>query len=133
MIGDVLAESLAFAFPAIAVWLGWHTNFDDKLYAVWILDFAFAFLLGIAFQYFTIAPMRNLSPAEDLVAALKADTLSLTAWQVGMYGFMAFAQFYLLGHLLGRRAEVDSPEFWFVMQVAMLVGFATSYILRAPA
>ena len=29
--------------------------------------------------------------------------------------------------LLGHRAEVDTPEFWFLMQVAMLSGFATSY------
>ena len=34
--------------------------------------------------------MRNLSVGEGLVQAVKADTLSLTAWQVGMYGFMAF-------------------------------------------
>jgi hypothetical protein len=40
---------------------------------------------------------------EGLIAALKADTLSLTAWQVGMYGFMVFAQFYLFSRLLGLR------------------------------
>ncbi len=79
------------------------------------------------FQYFAIVPMRNLSPGEGIVAALKADTLSLISWQVGMYGFMAFAQFYLLGHLLGRRAEVNTPEFWFMMQLAMVVGFVTAY------
>ena len=127
MIGDVLAEWLAFGLPVVAVWLGWHTLFSDRIYAVWVLDFVFAFLLGVAFQYFTIKPMRDLSAGKGLIAALKADTLSLTAWQVGMYGFMAFAQFYLLGHLLGHRAEVDSPEFWFMMQLAMICGFATSY------
>jgi hypothetical protein len=126
-IGDILAEWLAFLAPTVAVWFGWHSLFCDKMYAVWILDFVFAFLLGIVFQYLTIKPMRNLSPLEGLVAALKADTLSLTAWQVGMYGFMAFAQLYLFGKLLGHRAEVDTTEFWFVMQVAMLCGFATSY------
>jgi hypothetical protein len=33
--------------------------------------------------------MRGLSPGKGLVAAVKADTLSLISWQVGMYGLMA--------------------------------------------
>jgi hypothetical protein len=126
-LGDILAEWLAFAVPVVATWLGWRTLFSDKMFAVWILDYAFAFVLGIAFQYFTIQPMRKLSPAKGLKLAVKADALSLTAWQVGMYAFMAFAQLFLFRHLLGVRLEVDRPEFWFMMQIAMLAGFATSY------
>jgi hypothetical protein len=71
--------------------------------------------------------MRQLSAGRGLVEALKADVLSLMAWQVGMYGFMAIAQFYLFRHLLGTRLEVNPPEFWFMMQIATLSGFATSY------
>lgn len=126
-IGDIVAEWLAFLVPTVAVWLGWGSIFSDKMFAVWVLDFIFAFLLGIVFQYFAIAPMRQLSLWQGIVAALKADTLSLAAWQIGMYGLMAFVQLYLLGHLFGHRAAVNSPEFWFVMQIAMLAGFATSY------
>jgi len=84
----------------------------------------------VAFQYFTIRPMRDLSPGEGLIAALKADALSLTAWQVGMYGFMALAQFYIWNRVLGAKLQVDSPEFWFMMQIAMWAGFATSYPLN---
>lgn len=126
-IGDVLAEWLAFAFPVIAVWLGWHWIFPEKTFAVWVLDFVFAFALGIVFQYFAIVPMRQVSPREGLIAALKADTLSLAAWQVGMYGAMAFFQFDLYPHAFGVKAEVDSVEFWFTMQIAMTAGFLTSY------
>ncbi len=127
MLGDVAAEWLAFLVPAVAVWLGWQSLFYEKMYAVWILDFLFAFGLGIVFQYFAIVPMRGLPPGEGIVAALKAATASLVAWQVGMYGFMAFAQFYLFGHLIGHRAAVDTAEFWFAMQGAMIAGFLTSY------
>ena len=127
MIGDIVAEWLAFLAPSVAIWFGWQSIFADKMYAVWILDFVFAFLLGIAFQYFTITPMRDLSPGAGLIAAVKADALSLLSWQVGMYGFMAFAQLYLLQHVLGHRADVDTPEFWFMMQIAMMVGFVTAY------
>jgi hypothetical protein len=127
MIGDIVAEWLAFLVPAIAVALGWHTIFADKMYAVWLLDFVFAFLIGIVFQFLAIVPMRNISVTEGIIAALKADSLSLIAWQVGMYGFMAFAQLYLFENVFGHRAEVNTPEFWFLMQVAMLTGFATAY------
>jgi hypothetical protein len=30
---------------------------------------------------------------EGIVAAMKADALSLSAWQIGMYGWMALALF----------------------------------------
>ena len=64
---------------------------------------------------------------DGIVAAVKADTLSLTAWQVGMYGFMAIAQFAYFRPLLGKPIEVNTPEFWFTMQIAMLCGFVTAY------
>jgi hypothetical protein len=126
-LGDIVAEWLTYFVPTIAVWFGWGTLFSEKMFAVWIVDFVFAFLFGIVFQYFAIAPMRGLSFGEGMVAALKADSLSLIAWQVGMYGFMAVAQFYLYRHLLGRNLEPDTVEFWFMMQIAMLAGFITSY------
>ncbi len=47
-----------------------------------------------------------------------------------MYGFMAFADFYLFGTLLGARLTTDTAEFWFTMQVAMLCGFATAYPVK---
>ncbi len=55
--------------------------------------------------------------------ALKADFLSLTFWQIGMYGWMAISTFAIFGHELPKT----SPVFWFMMQVAMLFGFVTSY------
>ncbi len=126
-LGDIVAEWLAFGFPALAIWLGWKSIFPDKIFAVWVLDFIVAFAFGIAFQYFTIKPMRGLSPGQGLIQAVKADTLSLTSWQVGMYGFMAVAHFWIFGSVLGTKLEVNSFEFWFMMQIAMLFGFVTAY------
>ncbi|TPW26990.1 DUF4396 domain-containing protein [Pararhizobium mangrovi] len=126
-LGDIVAEWFAFFVPAVALWLGWKSVFPDKIFAVWILDFIVAFCFGIAFQYFSIKPMRDLTPRQGLVQAVKADTLSLASWQVGMYGFMAIAHFWIFAHVLGTRLEVASVEFWFMMQIAMLCGFATSY------
>ncbi|WP_102108853.1 DUF4396 domain-containing protein [Oceaniglobus roseus] len=126
-LGDIVAEWLAFFVPAVAVWFGWKSIFPEKIFAVWVLDYIVAFAFGVAFQYFTIKPMRGLSPMQGLIQAVKADALSLTAWQVGMYGFMALAHFWIFAHLLGTRLEVPTVEFWFMMQIAMLCGFATAY------
>ncbi len=114
-LGDICAEWLILAVPIIL--------FGHKIFGAWALDYAFAYLFGIIFQYFTIAPMRGLSLGKGLVAAVKADTLSLTSWQVGMYGWMAIATFAIFGHEIHKT----SPVFWFMMQIAMWFGLLTSY------
>lgn len=126
-LGDIIAEWAAFAIPTIAIWFGWHNLFAEKIFAVWIPDFILAFGIGVVFQYFTIAPMRGLSVGKGIVAAVKADIASISAWQIGMYGLMAVIQFSWYRSDFGGIAEVNSPEFWFAMQLSMLAGFCTSY------
>ncbi len=118
-LGDILAGSLLIVLP-----LAW---FGNELLTSWILDYIFAFVLGIAFQYFTIRPMSDKSPRQALMVAIKADTLSLTAWQAGMYGWMAIATFLIFGHSLDKTG----PVFWLTMQVAMLAGFVTTWPVDA--
>lgn len=118
-LGDLVAEWFVVLVP--------FTLFGMRIFGTWTLDFVLAFLFGIAFQYFTIQPMRHLPVADGIKAALKADTASLTAWQLGMYGWMAFATFVVFGHEL----EKTSPVFWFMMQIAMGAGFLTSWPVNA--
>ncbi len=126
-VGDLVGEFTLVAVPALGAVVGLGTLYQDRMFASWIIDFVIAFVVGILFQYFSIAPMRGLSLRDGLVAALKADTLSITAWQVGMYGLMAIGQFLVLPALLGGRAAVLTPEFWVLMQLAMAAGFVCSY------
>lgn len=126
-LGDILAEWLGFRVPAVAVAVGWKSIFGEKMFAVWVLDYAVAFALGVAFQYFTIKPMRNLSVRDGIIAAVKADAASITSWQIGMYGAMAALQLLWFRPTYGGVAQVDTPEFWFAMQLSMLCGFCTSY------
>ncbi|HEY9153882.1 MAG TPA: DUF4396 domain-containing protein [Opitutaceae bacterium] len=114
-LGDLIAEAFSIFVPL--------TLFGKPLFAGWVLDYVLALLLGIAFQYFTIKPMRDLSVGEGLRAAIKADFFSLTAWQVGMYGWMAIVVF----AIFGRELPKTGPVFWFEMQIAMLCGYGTSY------
>ncbi|MGE0811751.1 MAG: DUF4396 domain-containing protein [Vicinamibacterales bacterium] len=115
-LGDLLAEALVTIVPVTL--LGSHVA------GTWAIDLGLAFLLGIAFQYFTIAPMRHLGVRDGLAAALKADTASLLAWQLGMYGWMALSLFVWFS---SETLPKGGPTFWFMMQLAMVAGFLTSY------
>jgi hypothetical protein len=114
-LGDIVAEWTVFFVPL--------TLFGSPVFGTWALDYVLAFGFGIAFQYFSIKPARGLAWRAGLKAALKADALSLTAWQIGMYGWMAVVLFVLFQPEPGKL----SPVFWFMMQLAMLAGFLTSY------
>lgn len=108
-----------------AEWIAFLTGFallGSRLWGGYLCDFLLAYLFGIVFQYFSIAPMRNLSGWPGIVAAVKADTISLIAFEVGMFVFMAW-----MHHAFQPSLEPDDVRYWFMMQVAMVIGFATSY------
>jgi len=115
-LGDILSELMVFAAGIEIA----RSAFAARL----TLDFALAFSIGIVFQYFSIVPMRHLSFGQGLRAALKADTLSLTCFEIGLFGWMALTQyvFFPQSHL-----EASQAMFWFMMQVGMIIGFFTSY------
>jgi len=115
-LGDIAAEFAVFRFGL--------TFFGATLWADWLVDFAAAWLLGIFFQYFAIKPMRNLSPGEALITAIKADTLTIVAFQIGMYAWMALMHFVFFPK---PHLHPNDARFWFFMQIAMIIGFFTSY------
>lgn len=114
-LGDIIGETGLLFIPFFL--------FGKKIFGAWVVDYVLAFVLGILFQYYSIKPMKGLSPKEGLKAALKADVLSLTCWQIGMYGWMAISTFLIFD----RELKASEPLFWFVMQIAMLCGFLTAY------
>lgn len=86
-------------------------------------DFVLAYALGLVFQYLVIVPMRKLGAKEGLLAALKADTLSLVAFEVGLFIWMLLMALVFFHPAL----HPDSPVYWFMMQIGMAIGFVTSY------
>ncbi len=80
--------------------------------------------LGVVFQYFAIAPMRGLSPRKGLIEAAKADVASLTAFEVGLFSWMAVMYFVLFP---SPHLHPDSPVYWFLMQTGMIAGFFTPW------
>lgn len=87
------------------------------------LALAGALLFGILFQYFALKTMKGKGFWRTLLDAFKADTLSVLAWQAGMYSGMAIAIFMIFNESL----SVKSPVFWWMMQLSMLLGFCTAY------
>lgn len=116
VIGDIIGA------PIVLV-TGWAL-LGQRLYADYIVEFGIAYLFGIAFQYFPIRAMRKVSPQEAIIDAVKADTLSLTAFEVGMFAWMAVIWFLLMAT---NRPDASSIVFWFMMQIGMLLGFLTTY------
>lgn len=112
-LADIVGEWFLFFVP---VAIG-----GSILAGTWVVDYLLALAFGIGFQYAAIRGMeRTLPRGETIRRAAKADILSLTAWQAGMYGWMAVAIFALNG---GEAMPRTSFVFWFSMQVAMACGF----------
>lgn len=113
-LADLIGPWLFLVFP--------FTIFNNYTFGEWTLDYFLALLTGVTFQYAAISPMMNEKGPKIWLRALKIDFLSLTSWQVGMYGWMALVIFVWFG-----RLSPSTPEFWFMMQIAMCCGFITAY------
>jgi hypothetical protein len=114
VIGDIIGAPIVF-------WTGW-TLFGSRLYAEFFVLFVLAYIFGIAFQYLPIRAMRGIPRKEALIEAIKADTLALTAFEIGLFAWMAFVYFHF-----APRPEMTSPVYWFMMQIGMVIGFIASY------
>ncbi|MGH3503343.1 MAG: DUF4396 domain-containing protein [Nocardioidaceae bacterium] len=116
-LGDIIAGTVVFAFGLRLA--------GEAVFAEYVGDYVLAIALGLAFQYFAIAPMRGLGVRDGVVAAAKADLLSLTAFEVGLFGWMALMAFVFFP--APHHVHPDSPVYWFGMQIGMIIGFATAY------
>ena len=114
-LGDIGGEWIVWA-------TAWAIGSTASLGPEYILDLPLAWIFGILFQYFVIAPVRGqvgqLAPLGD---AIKSDTLSVLSFEVGLFGWMAVAQYLIWS------PPIDSSSHWFIMQIGMMLGFLTSW------
>jgi len=113
-LADLMGPSVFRAAPFLVL--------GSLVFGEWALDYLLALLVGVTFQYAAISPMLQQTGPRIWWRALKIDFLSLSAWQVGMYGWMALVIFVWFGPVSPARIE-----FWFLMQLAMACGFLTAY------
>jgi hypothetical protein len=116
-LGDVISEFAVFALGLTIAGLA--------LPAEYVGDYVMAVTLGIAFQYFAIAPMRGLGLKDGLKAAAKADVISLTAFEIGLFGWMALITFVFFP--APHHLDPSFAAFWFLMQIGMIIGFFSSW------
>jgi hypothetical protein len=68
-------------------------------------------------------PVRRALADAIKADAIKADTLSILAFQVGMFAWMAVVTVAIFRGPL----PINGPLFWFMMQIGLILGFATTY------
>lgn len=112
-LGDFIGDWVAFA-------LGF-TLFGSDLAGKILFGFVLAYAFGILFQYWSVAPMRGLCLRHGLLTAVKVDTLSLVAYEIGMFAWMA------LRASIYPELKPTDWSYWLMMQVAMVIGFFTTY------
>lgn len=114
-LGDMIGVPIVF--------LTGLTIAGSTLFAEYAVEFVLAYLFGIAFQYYGMGFEQHDQPGQALKNAIKADTWSLIAFEIGMFGWMAVAHY----RLFVQMPEPTTAVFWFMMQIAMTLGFLTSY------
>ena len=68
--------------------------------------------------------MRGLCLRKGLIEAARADIISLTAFEIGLFGWMALMSYVFFP---GPHLHPDSPVYWLLMQIDMIIGFGTAY------
>lgn len=84
VLGDIVGEWVVHATGIIIN--------GRELWPALLIDYLFALLCGIAFQYFSIAPLSGEHGWRTVWRAAKADFLSLTSFEVGAFGWIIIYQ-----------------------------------------
>ncbi|WP_373155385.1 DUF4396 domain-containing protein [Bacteroides cellulosilyticus] len=119
-LADIIGEWFTYYFP---ISIG-----GSMIIGNWIFDFILALLIGVYFQFYAIREMEHITVSAGLTRAFKADFFSLLSWQIGMYGWMAIVYFLIFKDI---PLPKNTWTFWFMMQIAMLVGFVCAYPMNA--
>ncbi len=119
-LADIVSELMIFwgglTIAGLAIW------------ASFVYDYIFALAFGLAFQYFSIKPMRPGESTGRLIwDALTADIWSLTSFQIGMYAWLLIVEFGIFDLTLRSNNIV----FWFMMQIGLTLGLLTTFPVNA--
>lgn len=115
VLGDIAGEWIVFSFGLMLA--------GSPLLADYGIAFVLAFTFGVVFQYYSVPPFRRISGWPGLKASIRADAVSLLAFEAGAFAWIALMR----NRLFHPPLEPVQPIYWFMMQIAMLIGFLTFY------
>ncbi|KAK3115343.1 hypothetical protein LTR53_005428 [Teratosphaeriaceae sp. CCFEE 6253] len=113
VLGDIIGGWIVYGANA--------TINGRTLWVEYLIEFAFAIVIGVFLQYFSIAPMAGEYGPKIFYRAAKADFLSLLFFEIGLFGWMAIFQV----AIFHWRLQMDTVTFWFMMQIGMFLGHWT--------
>lgn len=99
------------------------TIFGLSVWAMMLVIFPLTFAFMAVSEYFHKS-MSGISLGTGLAAVLVAAAVSSTAYEVGMFGWMAVMQLVLFP--INDLPPV-TLAYWFLMQIGFVIGFLTSY------
>lgn len=88
-----------------------------------IISITLSLFIGLLFQFFAIKQRENFSTFRTLALALKTEIFPLLIYQLGIFIFMSLA----LKFVLGQQINPMFLVFWFMLQLAMMIGFLFSW------
>src|SRR5690349_17744057 len=100
-LGDIIAEWWVFAMALTFA----GGEFQTRL----VMDFVLAWTFGILFQYMTIVPIRRLSFGKGLFQAIRADTLVIILFEIGLFAWMSLSHYVLFP---GPHLKPSQAVFW---------------------
>jgi hypothetical protein len=108
-------------------WIVWATGWTIASTALgpeYLLDLPLAWAFGILFQYFAIAPARGQLAGWRRWATRSSPTRSrCSASRSACSAGWRFAEY----AIWESPPPIDSSSHWFLMQIGMILGFATSW------
>jgi len=94
--------------------------------AIWmqaLICIGISLLMGLLFQFLAIRQHEKHSFSRALLLALKSEIFPLLIYQLGIFIFMALA----LKFVLQQQVNPLLGAFWFMLQLAMMIGFIFSW------
>ena len=116
-LGDIVAAWLVFALGLTVAGLALPRELG--------LGSLLALAFGVGFQVWAIKPMNpDLTGSSLLKRVFKADVISLSAFEVGLFSWMAITQLVLF---TDPHLSPTTATYWLMMQIGMTLGFMTTY------
>lgn len=115
VLGDSAAVSLALISQKLA--------YVTPLWVDWGLSLTLSLVIGLLLQFLAIRQRRQIGFFAALLLAMKTQTFPLVIYQIGIFITMSLA----LKFVLHGQINPLLMQFWFMLQLAMMMGFIFSW------